>query len=80
MVGIAALGMLVGLCTSRRRPISTLALLWYSISYTVPGFVVVRKDNIPMSLCGRSWFYFQRLFCYAIALLVAAAVVGIVQP
>ena len=80
MAAFMIIGWIVGMCASRRRRIHPLSLLWYSLSYTVPGLTVSRQDNVPMPLCARSWFYVQRIFCYAFALLAAAAVVGIVQP
>ena len=80
MAVFAFIGWLVGLCANRGRSVSSWTLLWYSVSYTVPGFTVVGKDEVPMSLCARSWFYVQRLFCYAFALSAAAAAVGILQP
>ena len=51
-----------------------------NLSYTVPGFSLVREDDVRMSLGARSWFYFQRLCCFGLALLAGAAVIGIVQP
>ena len=80
MAAFALIGWVVGLYANRRMPVSRWTLLWYSVSCTVPGFSLFREDDVPMSLGARSWFYVQRLFCFAFALLAAAAAVGIVQP
>ena len=80
MAGFAGLGWIVGCCATRGRRVSPLTLLWYSVSFTVPGFGVVSDDEVTVSTLARSWFYLQRLFCYALALVAGAVVVGIVEP
>ena len=55
-------------------------MLWYSASFTVPGFNVVCQDVVSLPLWARSCFYVQRLFCYVLALFATAAAVGVVQP
>ena len=65
--------------TSRQRRVNLCTLFWYSMSYTVPGFSLSNHDEVALPR-WRSWFYVQRLFCYALALLAGAAAVGVVQP
>ena len=81
-MGVFALaGWVIGVCAYRRSTaISRWSLLWHSVSYTVPGFSVVRDDELAMSLRARSWFYVQRLICYSLALLAGAAAVGFIRP
>ena len=81
MAALALVGWIVGVCATRRQRLSPWTLFWYSVSYSVPGFSVVKADGeeVKVSLRARSWFYTQRLICYGFALLAAAAAVGIVQ-
>ena len=80
MAGLALFGWVIGLYACRRKLVNPWTLLWYSISYTVPGFTVAQRDDVKLRIAARSWFYVQRLACYALALLAGAAAVGIVQP
>ena len=76
---LALIGWVVGVHATRRRSVSSWTLLWHSVSHTVPGFAIAKRDYVPMSLRARSWFYMQRLICYALALIAAAAATGIIQ-
>ena len=67
------------LATTRQRRVTLCTLFWYSLSYTVPGFSLSKRDEFTLPR-WRSWFYVQRLLCYAIALVAGAAAVGVVQP
>ena len=82
MAVFALVGWVVAMCATRGRRPSPWSLLWYSVSYTVPGFSVAKDDeaDVKVSLRARSWFYAQRLICYGLALLAGAAALGIVQP
>ena len=82
MAVFALVGWVVAMCATRGRRPSPWTLLWYSVSYTVPGFSVAKDDeaDVKVSLRARSWLYAQRLICYGLALLGGAAALGIVQP
>ena len=82
MAAFALVGWVVTMCATRGRRASPWSLLWYSVSYTVPGFSVANDDepDVKLSLRARSWLYAQRLICYGLALLAGAAALGIVQP
>ena len=82
MAVFALVGWVVAMCGTRERRLSPWTLLWYSVSYTVPGFSVAKDDeaDVKVSLRARSWLYVQRLICYGLALLAGAAALGIVQP
>ena len=67
------------LATTRQRRVTLCTLFWYSLSYTVPGFSLSKRDEFTLPR-WRSWFYVQRLLCYALALVAGAAAVGVVQP
>jgi len=54
--------------------------LWYSITFTVPGFTLVTRDELTVSRLAQSILYVQRLICFTLALLAGAAAVGIVHP
>ena len=54
--------------------------LWYSMKFTVPGFTLVTGDELTVSPRAQSWLYFQRLVCFALALLAGAAAIGIIRP
>ena len=62
------------------EPASRVDRVWYSAAHTIPGFALVKADELTMPRLGRSWFYVQRLICYAAALLAGAAAVGLVHP
>ena len=82
MAGFTLVGWVVGVCATRGGRSSPWSLLWYSVSYTVPGFSVAKNDepDVKVSIGARSWFYAQRLICYGLALIAGAAAIGIVQP
>ena len=82
MTVFALVGWVVAMCATRGQHPSPWSLLWYSVSYTVPGFSVAKDDeaDVKVSLRVRSWLYVQRLICYGLALLAGAAALGIVQP
>ena len=80
MTSLCIVGWIIGACAVRKwRPIAW-TLMWYSVSYTVPGFTVVKQDQVLLPLWARNCFYVQRLLCYGLALFAAAAAVGVVQP
>ena len=82
MAMFALIGWLVGLWSTRGQHLSPCTLLWFSVSYTVPGFGVAKEDeaDVKVPLGARNWFYIQRLICYVLALIAGAAAVGIVRP
>ena len=82
MAGFGILGWFVACCATWKQSASRCTLFWYSVSYTVPGFSLSNHDEATLPCFGiwRSWFYMQRLFCYALALVAGAAAVGVVQP
>ena len=82
MLALGFLGWCVAICAARGRGIGPWPLLWYSVSHTIPGLADVKDDDVAtsISLCVRRWFSFQRLLCYALASLAAAAAMGLVQP
>ena len=53
---------------------------WYSMTFTVPGFTLVAGDELTVSPRAQCWLYFQRLVCFALALLAGAAAIGIIRP
>ena len=80
MAGFALFGWgIAWLATTRQRRVTLCTLFWYSLSYTVPGFSLSKRDEFTLPR-WRSWFYVQRLLCYALALVAGAAAVGVVQP
>ena len=82
MVLFAAIGLVITRRAIRRdgEGASPLDRLWYSITYTVPGFTLVRRDELKVSRCAQSYLYFQRLVCFTLSLLAGAAAIGIVRP
>ena len=52
---------------------------WFSVTFTVPGFALVR-DKLTVSSCAQRWLYVQRLICFTLALVAGAAAVGLVRP
>ncbi len=82
MAGFGVLGWVFACCATRKQTVSRCTLFWYSMSYTVPGFSLSNQDKVtlPGFWFWRSWFYVQRLICYALALVAGAAAVGVVQP
>ena len=80
---LAAIGWL---CLTRRairkdgKRASLLDRLWYSISFTVPGFALVTRDELTVPRRAQSCLYVQRLVCFTLALLAGAAAIGIISP
>ena len=83
MTLLAALGWL---CFTRRairkdgESASLLDRFWYSITFTVPGFMLVTRDELTVARWAQSCLYVQRLICFALALLAGAAAAGIIRP
>ena len=73
-------GWFVAICATFKRDVSCWTLLWYSVSYTLPGLADVKSGDVLLSQRATRWFCFQRLLCTALASFAAAAAAGLVQP
>ena len=79
MAGFGMFGWGLAWLATRQRAVSLRTLFWYSMSHTVPGFSLSNCDEVTLPR-WRSWFYVQRLLCYALAIVAGAAAVGFIQP
>ena len=74
------------LLTTRRairndsRVASVADRFWFSMTFTIPGFSLVKRDELTVSPGAQRWLYVQRLVCFTLALLAGAAAVGLVRP
>ena len=58
---------------------SLLDRLWWSITFTVPGFKLATKDELTVPRWAQNCLYVQRLICVTLALLAGAAAIDIIR-